>query len=190
MRVRKKKGFSIVEVVIALTVIVIVTFSALSIIMASTTKRVNAINKTEAQNFASDILECFKASNSFSEFQDNVYYALDESLKDTNWETEKDDDDNPTAWAVDTELQDGRTMKFYTYSRSGMYKAKVGLFDDGGRQAIAIIVMENKTEIDIDFSDIFYYDISTGELKSLEKSKKDEPFISFAYKKGGGVWTE
>lgn len=71
----KKKGFSLVEAVIALSVVVIVSFAALSLVLSSTTTKVNAINKSKAQYFAYNALECFKASDSATEFENNIAFA-------------------------------------------------------------------------------------------------------------------
>lgn len=174
----KKRGFSIVEVVISLTIIILVSFSALTIVLSSTNKRVEAINKTEGQNFASDILECFKASNGFSDFQNNVYFALGETAENTNWET-KTDEEGKIKWTLDKE-------GCYTYEKDGRYKAKITLYKNNGRQAIAIIVMKNKSEItlpDIKFDDknfIFIVEENPVEEKDI--------IISFTYTKGGGLW--
>lgn len=71
----KKKGFSLVEAVIALSVVVIVSFAALSLVLSSTTTKVNAVNKSKAQYFAYNALECFKASDSATEFENNIAFA-------------------------------------------------------------------------------------------------------------------
>lgn len=71
----KKKGFSLVEAVIALTVVVIVSFAALSLVLSSTTTKVNAVNKSKAQYFAYNALECFKASDDTTEFENNIVFA-------------------------------------------------------------------------------------------------------------------
>ncbi len=77
----KKKGFSLMEAVIALTVVVIVSFAALSLVLSSATAKVNAVNKSKAQYFAYDALECFKASESISDFESNMLFAADIEIK-------------------------------------------------------------------------------------------------------------
>ena len=62
MNKRRKSGFSIMETVIALAVIVLVTAAALSVVMASISSRIKQSNYSEAQDFAHNILECFKAA--------------------------------------------------------------------------------------------------------------------------------
>lgn len=77
----KKKGFSLVEAIIALTIVVIVSFAALSLVLSSATAKVNAVNKSKAQYFAYDALECFKASKSISDFESNMLFAAGIEIK-------------------------------------------------------------------------------------------------------------
>lgn len=65
---KNKRGYSLVEVVIALTVIVIVSISAISIMLSSITTKQHAINKSYAQNFADNVWECFKAADTEEDF--------------------------------------------------------------------------------------------------------------------------
>ena len=58
-KLKSKKGYSLVEVVIALSVIIVVSATALSVILYSITLRHAEINKAEAQNFAENVMECF-----------------------------------------------------------------------------------------------------------------------------------
>ena len=62
-KLKSKKGYSLVEVVIALSVIIVVSATALTVILYSITLRHAEINKSEAQNFAENVVECFKAAN-------------------------------------------------------------------------------------------------------------------------------
>ncbi|MBQ1195598.1 MAG: type II secretion system protein [Clostridia bacterium] len=64
-----KRGFSLVEVAIAMAVISIVTFTALSIIYPATDKTVEASAQSNALYFAADAIECFKATKNPSELQ-------------------------------------------------------------------------------------------------------------------------
>lgn len=75
MKKRKKSGFTIVEAVIALTVIVLVSATALTIVLLSVSAKVVAVDKSQAQNFASDAWECFKASGTEEEFIENMRFA-------------------------------------------------------------------------------------------------------------------
>ncbi len=74
-RVKSKRAFSLAEAVIALSVIVIVSISALSIALSSITARVGVIAKSDAQGFADDLWECFKVSDGQAEFEENVFFA-------------------------------------------------------------------------------------------------------------------
>lgn len=80
MNNKNKRGYSLVEVVIALTVIVIVSVSALSIVLSSITTKQNAINKSYAQNFADNVWECFKAAGSEGEFISLVGLSKDDEV--------------------------------------------------------------------------------------------------------------
>lgn len=75
MKKHKKSGVSIVEAVIALTVIVLVCATALTIVLSSVSAKVAAVNKSRAQSFASDAFECFKVSDTEQEFIDNMSFA-------------------------------------------------------------------------------------------------------------------
>lgn len=72
---KRNRGFSIMETVIALVVIVLVTAAALSITMAAISARVKMSNYSEAQDFAHNVLECFKAADGEDEFRLNVEFA-------------------------------------------------------------------------------------------------------------------
>ena len=67
-RIKRKNGFSLAEVVVALAIVAIVSVGALSIVSSSINSRVNAINRTQAQIFASNLIECFKASEDNEKF--------------------------------------------------------------------------------------------------------------------------
>ena len=66
-----------VEVVIAMTVIVIVSIAALVFIDFSIKNGYEISNKTQAQNFAENSLDCFKASESFDEFESNMTFFVE-----------------------------------------------------------------------------------------------------------------
>ena len=76
MKRKNKGGFSLVEVVIALAIIVMVAGAGLSITLSSITTKVKAINRTHAQNFAENVLECFKAADTKDEFH-NLLEVVD-----------------------------------------------------------------------------------------------------------------
>ena len=66
---KNRRGITLAEVAIAMAVVTIVTVSALSIIVSSTQTTTRAICKTEAQYFAADALECFRASKDTTDFE-------------------------------------------------------------------------------------------------------------------------
>ena len=68
MKTKRNSGFSMVEVVIALALIVLVTIAALTIATSSIATRVTLVNRTYAQNFADNVWECFKAADSEDNF--------------------------------------------------------------------------------------------------------------------------
>lgn len=62
MKKFNNKGFSVVEVVIALTVISIVTITAISITSLSSKNTQAFLNKADAQYLVADAIECFKVT--------------------------------------------------------------------------------------------------------------------------------
>lgn len=72
---KRKGGFSLMEVVVAMAIVVMVTASALTIAMYSTTSRVKDVDKNRALNCAHNIVECFKASTNASTFETNFAFA-------------------------------------------------------------------------------------------------------------------
>lgn len=131
---RKKGGFSLVEVIITLSVITIVCGAALTIAMSSLTAKKVAVNKIEGQNFAQNTLECFKASNNTTEFEELVSFSENIDL-------------TPTA--------EGENI-LYTYT-SDKYKftatIEIGL-PDGGRPTFSVEVKNAKEEaiISLDYT--------------------------------------
>jgi prepilin-type N-terminal cleavage/methylation domain-containing protein len=74
---RKKGGFSMAEVVIAIAVIVIVSIAALVFIDFSIKNAYEISNKTQAQNFAENSLACFKVSDNINEFEANMAFFVE-----------------------------------------------------------------------------------------------------------------
>lgn len=69
MKKINKKGFSIVEVVIAMAVITLVTVTAISIATGADKNARTALYRTDAQLFAADAVECFKATKNVNDFK-------------------------------------------------------------------------------------------------------------------------
>ena len=87
---KRNRGFSIMETVIALVVIVLVTAAALSITMAAISARVKMSNYSEAQDFAHNVLECFKAADDNEDFEKYVaevakYTGMQEEIEDKKY---------------------------------------------------------------------------------------------------------
>ena len=72
---KRNSGFSIMETVVALAIIVLVTVAALSVVMAAISARVKVNNYSEAQDFAHNALECFKVADDNAEFENNLDFA-------------------------------------------------------------------------------------------------------------------
>ena len=85
---KRNGGFSIAEVVVALTVIVIVSIVSLSIVTSSIEAKADAVNKTKAQNYAANVLECFKASADIDKFESYVKFAEAELTLQSNLDDE------------------------------------------------------------------------------------------------------
>lgn len=83
MKNRSKRGYSLVEVVIALSVIVTVSVTALSIVLSSVAAKTNAINKSCAQSFAENVWESFKAADTQDEFLSFVAFSEDAVLTES-----------------------------------------------------------------------------------------------------------
>lgn len=89
MKNKNKGGFSLVEVVVAMAIIVIVSATALTIALSSVNAKINAVNKTQAIYFADNVWECFKAADTKKEFDEllkaiHEYYGEDSNEEDSN----------------------------------------------------------------------------------------------------------
>jgi Tfp pilus assembly protein PilV len=74
-KIRSKRGFTIAEVIIALTIIVIVSISSLSVIASAVSANVVSETNIKAQYFAESAWECFKVSENDAEFENNMKFA-------------------------------------------------------------------------------------------------------------------
>ena len=71
---KNNKGFSVVEVVIAMVVVSLVTATALSILSLSAAHSKTTTYKIDAQYLVSDAVECFKVSDTADEFYDALVF--------------------------------------------------------------------------------------------------------------------
>ncbi len=76
MKIRKNSGFSMVEVVIALAIILAVSIVAISITLSSITNRIAIVNRTHAQYFADNVWECFKAADDVDALEQFIYNVV------------------------------------------------------------------------------------------------------------------
>ena len=84
---KHKRGFTLAETVLALAVISITSVGTLSLILASQRATPSAAQKQQAQLFATDIVHCFRVSDtdtSLESFKSNVEFALGKEIADIN----------------------------------------------------------------------------------------------------------
>ena len=83
---RRKRGFTIVEAVVAMAIITIVSLSAIAIISSSGKATKSALKKQKAENFLSDIITCFRADSlDFLEIDGTATEAKDYQVPDTDY---------------------------------------------------------------------------------------------------------
>jgi len=75
-RTNNKRGFTLVETAIALAVIAIVSMSALVLYFTSENAVRSAHDKQQAQFYVSDVIACYRGSNTTDDFTKNVAFAL------------------------------------------------------------------------------------------------------------------
>lgn len=86
-RVLNQKGFSLIETVIAMAIIIIVTVSALTMVTSSLNITKKEIYTSKAQYFAADSLEAFRIAEDAAQFEETIafaggysYFDVDENL--------------------------------------------------------------------------------------------------------------
>ena len=79
--VKNNRGFSVVEVVIAMAIVGLVTAAALVIMVGSVESTQNTLNEAAAQNFVANAVECYVGvDGNVGEFRDSMVslgYPLD-----------------------------------------------------------------------------------------------------------------
>ena len=78
----KKRGFTLAETVLALAVISITSVGTLSLILASNRATISAAQKQQAQLAAMDIVSCFRVSDNYADFEDNLEFALGKQISE------------------------------------------------------------------------------------------------------------
>ena len=72
---KNNAGFTLVEVVIAVTIAVLVSIAAASVILVTRTQSAKATQKNNAVAQAGTVLECFKASQDMADFEKALEFA-------------------------------------------------------------------------------------------------------------------
>ena len=127
----KKGGYSLAEVVIALSLIVLVSIATVSVVLSSASARANVIHKRTAQNFADNVWECFKAAETKDEFLSLIAFSEEVAL------TESPDD-----------------ASVYTYhSEENRFSAQIrALFSEAGKDELEISLTDGNGEELLSFS--------------------------------------
>ena len=134
MKNKNNRGYSLVEVVIALSVIVIVSVSALSIVLSSVATKVNAINKSHAQSFADNVWESFKAADTQDEFLSLIAFSEGTTL---------------TEGVTD---ESGKTTYTY-YSQENKFTAEIAVsYQENARPELEVMVTDKDGDEIISFS--------------------------------------
>ena len=134
MKNKNKRGYSLAEVVIALSVIVIVSISALSIVLSSVATKVNLINKSHAQSFADNVWESFKAADTRNEFLSLVAFSEGATL---------------TEGVTD---ESGKTTYTY-YSVENKFTAEIAVsYHENARPELEVVVTDKDGDDIISFS--------------------------------------
>ena len=71
----KKGGFTVLEMVIAMAVVVIVTATAVTLVLSSRKAETRVLRNADATRLAENVWECFKATDSETDFLAAVEYA-------------------------------------------------------------------------------------------------------------------
>lgn len=69
-RNRSRRGISLVEVVVALTVIAIISSAALSLVISSARVDANSLRSTQVMMAAENVLECYRFAENDGDFAD------------------------------------------------------------------------------------------------------------------------
>lgn len=108
--IKKKRGASLAESVVALAVITIVSMAAISAVVFALNAQVKALRNTKAQDFARSVFESFKVSDDYSAFVNNLSFAEDITALEAN----EDKDGSYTVYEYISSDYDFRaTIKVY-----------------------------------------------------------------------------
>lgn len=73
---KNRRGFTLVETVVAMALIAIASMVALVLYFNSEKAVQSANEKQQAQFYVSDVIACYRSSSDFDEFQNSVAFAL------------------------------------------------------------------------------------------------------------------
>ncbi len=126
LKLKNKKGFSLVEVVVALAVIVIVSAAAITIILSSFASKNTIIDKSKAQSFASNVWESFKAADGQEEFLALVSFS--EGVELSEVENEGEGKTVYTYFFPESEIEARISVDFSETERDEL---EIDIIDDG-----------------------------------------------------------
>lgn len=126
LKKNRKKGFTLVEVIVALTVIVIVSAAAITIILSSFAAKTKVVSKSCAQNFASNVWECFKAADTQEEFVSMVSFSEGVELSDA-----EKDDEGRTVYTCIFDGMDLEARISVEFSATERDELEIDITDDG-----------------------------------------------------------
>ncbi len=134
----KKAGFSIVEAVIALTVIVIVSVTAIGIISTSLARKTDAINTAAAQRFADNVLECFKVADDFADFSTKLQFVEGATLTSVTDENEQPIADDTYTYTSEAHGFTVTMTVSFPKTKDERPKLKITVTDSDGAELVAL----------------------------------------------------
>ena len=91
MKVNSKKGFTIVELVVALAIITIVSATAIGIINVQNTVYLRTVQTVEATNIAENAIECFRWAVNNATEEKNAENIFEEAFAKTGYKFTKNE---------------------------------------------------------------------------------------------------
>lgn len=129
---RTKNGYSIVEVVIALSVIIAVSISAITIALSSSAAKSNAIAIGKGIRFAENIKECFKAAQDEEEFISYVGFAEGIDLTKENLDSK-----GKTVYTCSSKDGDFSSLIAVSYDTNAEAEISVTVTDNDGGEIVS-----------------------------------------------------
>lgn len=133
---RPSRGFSMVEVVIAMTVIVAVTISAISVVMSGINVEADVDRRFEAQTIVGNAIECFKVTDDYEGKSSTLARTL-HFYDNYEFETNVPDEG---------EAPEGRRYAKFTFDRPTYIVAITVFYNEvGARDKLFASVVEKET---------------------------------------------